>query len=41
LTRFGIGYIAGPAYVNGGCYVTRRVMTPYGYRLHRPAIDRN
>jgi hypothetical protein len=30
---FHIGYIAGPAYVDGGCYVTRRVMTPYGYRL--------
>lgn len=30
---FGIGYVAGPAYDDGGCYVTRRVMTPYGYRL--------
>ena len=28
-----IGYIAGPATFDGGCYVTRRVMTPYGYRL--------
>jgi hypothetical protein len=28
------GYrIAGPATFDGGCYVTRRVMTPYGYRL--------
>jgi hypothetical protein len=30
---FGIGCVAGPAYVDGGCYVTRRVMTPFGYRL--------
>ena len=30
---FGIGYVAAPAYVDGDCYVTRRVMTPYGYRL--------
>ncbi len=29
---FGIGYI-GTGYVDGGCYVTRRVVTPYGYRL--------
>jgi hypothetical protein len=26
----GVGYIGGG---DGGCYVTRRVMTPYGYRL--------
>jgi len=26
---FGIGYIGG----DEGCYVTRRVMTPFGYRL--------
>jgi hypothetical protein len=30
---FGIGYVADPAYDDSGCYVTRRVMTPYGYRL--------
>jgi hypothetical protein len=29
---FGIGYIGG-GYVDGGCYVTRRVPTPFGYRL--------
>jgi hypothetical protein len=29
----GIGYVAAPAYDDGGCYVMRRVMTPYGYRL--------
>jgi hypothetical protein len=28
---FGISYIGG--YEDGGCYVTRRVPTPYGYRL--------
>lgn len=28
---FGIGY--GGGYDDGGCYVTRRVMTPFGYRL--------
>jgi hypothetical protein len=28
---FGIGY--GGGYDDGGCYVTRRVFTPYGYRL--------
>jgi hypothetical protein len=27
---FGIGYIGG---VDDGCYVTRSVMTPFGYRL--------
>jgi len=27
---FGIGYIG---VGDDGCYVTRRVMTPYGYRL--------
>lgn len=27
---FGIGYIG---YDDGGCYVTRRVLTPFGYRL--------
>ena len=26
---FGIGFIGG----DSGCYVTQRVMTPYGYRL--------
>jgi hypothetical protein len=26
---FGIGYVGG----GDGCYVTRRVMTPFGYRL--------
>jgi sterol desaturase/sphingolipid hydroxylase (fatty acid hydroxylase superfamily) len=30
---FGVGYVAAPVYEDGGCYVTRRVMTPYGYRL--------
>ena len=28
---FGIGYAGG--YDDGGCYVTRRVMTPFGPRL--------
>ena len=28
---FGIGYVGG--YDDGGCYVTRRVMTPFGPRL--------
>ena len=28
---FGIGYVGG--YGDDGCYVTRRIMTPYGYRL--------
>ena len=28
----GVGYVAGPAYVNEGCYAPRRVLTPYGYR---------
>jgi hypothetical protein len=28
---FGIGYAGG--YDDDGCYVTRRVMTPFGYRL--------
>jgi hypothetical protein len=30
---FGIGYVGGPGYDDSGCYVTRRVMTPFGYRL--------
>ena len=29
--RFGIAYVGG--YADDGCYVTRRVRTPYGYRL--------
>jgi hypothetical protein len=29
---FGIGYVAAPAY-GDGCYVTRGVLTPFGYRL--------
>jgi hypothetical protein len=29
---FGIGFVDG-GYEDGGCYVTRRVMTPFGYRL--------
>jgi hypothetical protein len=29
---FGIGYIGG-GYGDDGCYVTRRVPTPFGYRL--------
>jgi hypothetical protein len=27
---FGVGYVG---LYNDGCYVTRRIMTPYGYRL--------
>jgi uncharacterized membrane protein len=30
---FGLGYVGGVGYDDGGCYVTRRVPTPYGYRL--------
>ena len=30
--HFGIG-IVDAGYADDGCYVTRRVMTPYGYRL--------
>ncbi len=29
---FGVGYVGG-GYDDSGCYVTRRVPTPYGYRL--------
>jgi hypothetical protein len=29
---FGVGYVAGPAYVDNGCYAPRRVLTPFGYR---------
>ena len=29
---FGIGFIGG-GYGDDGCYVTRRVLTPFGYRL--------
>jgi hypothetical protein len=29
---FGIGFIGG-GYGDDGCYVTRRIMTPFGYRL--------
>src|SRR3978361_1272219 len=29
---FGIAYVGG-SYADDGCYVTRRVSTPYGYRL--------
>jgi hypothetical protein len=29
---FGIGYIGG-GYGDSGCYVVRRVATPFGYRL--------
>ena len=29
---FGIAYVGG-GYADDGCYVTRRVPTPYGYRL--------
>jgi len=29
---FGIGYVGG-GYDDGGCYVVRRVFTPFGYRL--------
>ena len=31
--HFGLGYIGGVGYDDGGCYVTRRVFTPFGYRL--------
>jgi hypothetical protein len=27
------GFGIGVGYVDDGCYVTRRVLTPYGYRL--------
>ena len=27
------GFGLGVGYVDDGCYVTRRVLTPYGYRL--------
>ena len=30
---FHVGYIGGPVYADSGCYVTRSVHTPYGYRL--------
>ena len=30
---FGFGYVAGPGYDDDGCYVTRRILTPFGYRL--------
>jgi hypothetical protein len=30
---FHVGYFGGQGYDDGGCYVTRRVMTPFGYRL--------
>jgi hypothetical protein len=30
---FHVGYFGGQGYDEGGCYVTRRVMTPFGYRL--------
>jgi hypothetical protein len=30
---FGIGFVGGGYGDDGGCYVTRRVPTPYGYRL--------
>jgi hypothetical protein len=29
---FGIAYVGGD-YADDGCYVTRRVRTPFGYRL--------
>jgi hypothetical protein len=29
---FHYGFIGVPVYDNGGCYATRRIMTPYGYR---------
>jgi hypothetical protein len=29
---FGVDYVGG-GYDDGGCYVTRRMFTPYGYRL--------
>jgi hypothetical protein len=30
---FHVGYFAAPVYADSGCYVTRSVPTPYGYRL--------
>ena len=33
LRRILIGFGIGVGYVDDGCYVTRRVLTPYGYRL--------
>ena len=30
--HFGVGYVGG-GYDESGCYVTRRVFTPFGYRL--------
>ena len=30
---FHVGYIGAPVYADSGCYVTRSVLTPYGYRL--------
>ena len=30
---FHFGYICAPVYADSGCYVTRSVLTPYGYRL--------
>jgi hypothetical protein len=29
---FHYGFIGVPVYDNGGCYATRRIMTPFGYR---------
>jgi hypothetical protein len=29
---FHVGYIGAPVYDDGGCYATRRVLTPFGYR---------
>jgi hypothetical protein len=29
----GFGYVGGVGYDDGGCYVMRRVFTPFGYRL--------
>jgi hypothetical protein len=30
---FGLGYVGGVGYDDGGCYVIRRIPTPFGYRL--------
>ena len=31
-TASAYGFIGGPVYADGGCYATRRVLTPFGYR---------
>jgi hypothetical protein len=31
---FGLGFVGGPVYADSGCFVTRPVLTPFGYRVH-------